>query len=1004
MPYYLNHPFRKNQIKGVLNRLENAMYTAVADLKVEAWTTREPVPFAKRRSGKKLTLSPGDKWGGLFDCAWFHFTGRVPASAAGRKVVMLIDVNGELCVVDACGVPARGLTSVKSSYDMSLGSPGKRALSFLNRARGGEKVDLWADAGCNDLFGKLLENGAFKEARIAICNEQLRGLFYDYEVLHNLMSLLPEDSARQQQILQALSDAANALRRYDESEAKAARAILAPQLAKGGGTPSFTLSAVGHAHIDLGWLWPIRETYRKGARTFSTVLELMERYPDYVFGASQAQLFQWMKDLYPELYRKIKRRVAEGRFEAQGGMWVEMDCNVPSGESMVRQFLYGKRFFRDEFGLDMKIMWEPDVFGYSGALPQIMKKSGVDYFMTQKLSWNKINVFPHHSFWWQGIDGTKVLAHMPPEDTYNSSAAPRALLKAEKNFKDKSLSDRGLMLFGIGDGGGGPGPEHLERLMRAKSLSGLPAVVQEPAARSFKRIEPQARPFKTWVGELYLEYHQGTYTSQARNKYYNRKMEFGLRELELMSCLAGLAAGAKYPQRELDAIWKEVLLYQFHDILPGSSIKRVYDESCARYAVLDEQTRQLTQKADAVFARQIDTSGARRPAVVFNSLSWDRAEWVKAGGKWRQVSVPGMGYATVELAGKAPAASGVLSASARKLENDILRVTFAKDGTLASVYDKPQRREVLSGGAGNLLTIYDDQGSAWDFSFTYADDQKWAFDLVSSEARVDGPRAIMRQSRAFGASTLTQEIILTQGSRRLDFVTQVDWHETHKMLRVSFPVAVQASEATCEIQFGAIRRPTHSNTTWDMAKFEICAQRWIDLSQRDYGVALLNNCKYGHRVHENVLDLNLLRSPQHPGVRADEGRHEFTYSLLPHEGDHVAGGVVRAGYELNVPLRVLAAPKRKGALPPSGSFIQCDAPNVIIDTVKKAQDGGDLIVRLYEAHGAAARAKVRFGFPIKSAQLANLMEEAGRKLKVSGNAIILEFRPFEVHTLRVSHE
>lgn len=471
MPYY--HKETKKYLRSVLETLDKKIYSSISELKVTAWCSPEPLPFQKRLSGKKKILRPGQKWGDLFDCAWFHFTGEIPKSVMGRKIVLLIDVNGEACVVDKIGNPVLGLTHVSPGYDATLGMSGKRVVPITQKAKGGEKIDLWADAGCNDLFGVLQGNGTLKEASIAICREEIRKLYYDFEVLYELMNLVPEDRTRHYTILAALNDAANQLTDYSDEEVSRAREILAPELKKKNGDVSLKVSTIGHAHIDLGWLWPIRETLRKGARTFSTVTEMMQRYPDYVFGASQPQLYQWIKDYYPALYAKIKRRIAEGRWEPQGATWVEADINISGGEALVRQFLYGKKFFREEFGKEMKILWQPDVFGYIATLPQLMKKSGVDYFMTQKLSWSLYNLFPHHTFLWEGIDGTKILSHMPPENTYNSSATPRAIFNAEKNFLDKSVADRVLLLFGIGDGGGGPGEEHLERLAREKNINGL---------------------------------------------------------------------------------------------------------------------------------------------------------------------------------------------------------------------------------------------------------------------------------------------------------------------------------------------------------------------------------------------------------------------------------------------------------------------------------------------------------------------------------------------------
>ena len=592
-------PYRPAVARGSLaeveHRIKAAVYTPLAALAASAWVTPEPVPFARRRDGRELRLLPGDQWSeAVFDCAWFRFTGTVPAAAKGQDVVLLIDVNGEGCVVDEAGRPRLGLTNVNSTFDREHGEPGKRVVPFRAPAEGGEIVEIWVEAGANDLFGVRQDNGQLKEALVALRNPNLHVLQYDFEVLHELLRLLPATSARAVSLRQALVRAAGLLRDITDAKAAVARAILAPLLAARGSDRSLTISAVGHAHMDLAWLWPIRETIRKCGRTFATTLDLMERYPDYVFGASQPQQYDWVKEHYPDLYARIKRRVAEGRWEVQGAMWVEPDTNLPGGEALIRQILYGKRFFREEFGKDPDCLWVPDVFGYSGALPQILAKSGVPYFMTQKLSWSLVTRHPYHTFWWEGIDGSKVLAHMPPEATYDSAADPRSVLAAAQNFLEKGVSDRCLMLFGIGDGGGGPGEEHLERLAREADLAGLCPVVQEPARAFFHHIAADGARLPTWSGELYLERHQGTYTTQGRIKRFNRKLELALRELELMAAMAAIFAGMPYPRARLERIWKEVLLYQFHDILPGSSITRVYDEATPRYEALLKETAALT--------------------------------------------------------------------------------------------------------------------------------------------------------------------------------------------------------------------------------------------------------------------------------------------------------------------------------------------------------------------------------------------------------------------------
>ncbi|HEY4470851.1 MAG TPA: glycoside hydrolase family 38 C-terminal domain-containing protein [Stellaceae bacterium] len=981
--------------------IKAAVYTPIAELRASVWVTPEPVPFADRQQGRKLALRPGQRWSkAAFDCAWFHFTGTAPAAAAGKEIVLLIDLSGEGCVVDEEGRPVLGLTSISSGFSRELGEPGKRVVPFRPAAAGGEAVDLWVEAGANDLFGVRRNNGVLQEAAIAIRNPELHALHYDFEVLHALLRQLPEDSGRAVQLRRALQKAGALLRNFTEEETAAARAVLRPELARRNKAAPLMVWAVGHAHMDLAWLWPIRETIRKCGRTFATALAMLEHYPDYIFGASQPQQYAWVKEHYPSLYQGIKQRVAEGRWEVQGAMWVESDINVPSGESLIRQILYGKRFFRDEFGKEPMCLWQPDVFGYSGSLPQLLVKSGVRHFMTQKLSWNWVTRHPHHTFLWQGIDGSAVLAHMPPEDTYNSSASPAALAKAAQHFIDKDVSDSCLMLFGIGDGGGGPGEEHLERLAREKDLDGLPPVVQRPAEEFFRHIEADSERYATWAGELYLERHQGTYTTQGRSKRYNRQLELALRELEFAAAVAAEVAGADYPHAALERIWKEVLLYQFHDILPGSSITRVYDEALARYAVLTREVAELTSAADAALCRRIGRTAAKRPAVIVNSLSWDRSEWLKLDGRWMKASVPSLGYAAIDATAETLFDAPKVSESL--LENEKLRLAFDRTGAITSCFDKEAGREALAPGTlGNVLAVYQDDGDAWDIPMNYRERAPQRPKLKSVEIVRDGPRVALCHTYRIGKSTLRQEVVLLAGSRRIDFVTSVDWHEAGKMLRTSFVPSVSAREAVCDIQFGSIRRPTHTNTPADWAKFEICAHKWIDLSDRGYGVALLNDSKYGHRVQGNVLDLNLLRSPGHPDPIADRGEHRFTYSLYPHAGDHVAGGVVRAGYELNMPLRVLDGAPADGPLAPSASWFRVDTPGIVIETVKQAEDGSGFIVRLYEAAGASSHTELRCGFAIAEAAETNLIEEDAVPLEVSGGGLPLDFRPFEIRTLRL---
>ncbi|WP_375295216.1 alpha-mannosidase [Paenibacillus sp.] len=1011
MPY---EKVRPESLKSMLRRLEKSIYVPLSELHVTVWVTPEPVPYGERRSGQRSELRAGDRWGNLWDCGWFHFTGQVPKEATGTKVVLLIDVNGELCIVDHEGNPKQGLTNINSEFDTSLGLPGKRVVHICESSTGEETIDLWADAGCNDLFGQF-RSGTLKEAVIAICREQVRQLYYDAEVLIETAEQLPSGSARKEKMYRALSDVSLLLTELTDERVAEARRILGKELAMRGGDPALTISAIGHAHIDLAWLWPIRETIRKGARSFSTALRMMERYPDYVFGASQPQLYDWMKAYYPKLYSEIKERIKEGRWEPQGAMWVESDTNVPGGESLVRQVLYGKRYFQQEFGHEINTLWMPDVFGYSASLPQILKKSGVTYMMTQKLSWNMYNRHPHHTFFWEGIDGSRVLTHMPPEDTYNSPAAPRSIMKAEKEYLDKNVSDRCLMLFGIGDGGGGPGEEHLERLSRVKNLLGLAPVVQEPSERFFEKLAEDGARYQSWRGELYLEKHQGTLTSQARNKRFNRKMEKALRELEFASVLAWMTNGYPYPSEELERIWKEVLLYQFHDILPGSSIKRVYDESLERYAMmLDQVERMIATSYKSIASSMCLPDQKEKSIVMFNSLPWEREEWLKLDDEWLRLRVPSMGFVSgdsgiVSIANKDATLSEMrVSLTERAAENDLLKVTFGTDGGIVSIWDKESEREViLPGETANALRLYHDEGDAWDFPSTYRQSGGTPLMIEGFEPFIDGPTTGFLIRYRFGQSSLSQKVVLTAGSRRIDFVTEVDWKESSRMLRTSFPVNVRSDHVNCEIQFGYMKRPTHRNTMWDYAKDEICAHHWIDLSEPDYGVALLNDCKYGHRAEDNVLDLNLLRSPSYPDPEADRAKHGFIYSLFPHQGDHVQAEVYKRGYELNVPLRTVETPNHIGegtVAKPAGtdSFLKLDHPNVMVETVKRAEDGEDIIIRLYETAGTRIQTTLHTAFRMSEAWLADMLERRIQPLDIKGQTLNLTFAPFEIMSLRLT--
>lgn len=992
---------RLHNILSFKNTIYSNIYKKICRLDIEAYLSKEPLSWQDRTKGEKKKLQPGDKWGDLFDCAWFHFTGSVPAEGAGKHIVLLIDINGEACVFDDNGNPILGLTNGSSAFDTAPDMSLKRVVELSKSAKSSQPIDIWADAGCNDLFGRLSNDGKIKQAEIAICRDNIKSLFYDYWVLCELSAVLDKQSARYAKVIESLYNAMRALQSFDDQNIETARNALAPELERKNCDYCMSVSAVGNSHIDLAWLWPIRETIRKAARTFSTVLDLMDRYSDYKFGASQAQLYLWVKKHYPVLYTRIKEKIKQGRWELHGGLWVEADGNVPSGESLIRQFLYGKRFFRDEFGIDVKSLWLPDTFGYPSAIPQIMKTCGADYFMTQKLSWNSINKFPYHTFYWHGLDGTAVLAHMLPEETYNSHAGPKTISMIERNYAQKNISDRALLLFGIGDGGGGPGEQHLEQLQRLKNLNGVAPVKQEFGSDFFKHIDNETISYPHWRGELYFEKHQGTLTTQARNKKYNRLVERKLHDLEFLSCIAAVK-GFDYPQQKIDEIWQEALLYQFHDILPGSSIKRVYDESTARYEIMLSEISHMTEAAIDYICRGFNSAKMKEPVAVFNTLSWKRSEWLKINNSWFKANVDSMGWTALDLA-EAKNQIPALKAEKNLLENDRLILKFSDDGSIQSVIYKENNFECISKDKkANVLKVYIDTADAWEVPSEYWNTPYGTFKLKTVNAYIDGPTGVIEQTYEYNLSTINQKIVLTAGSDRVDFITNVDWNETFRMLRAEFPVNVFVDYATCDIQFGSIRRPTHTNTSWDKAKFEICVHKFVDISQTDRGVALLNNCKYGFRVVDNVIDINLLRSSQTPGVAIDKGSHEFTYSLYPHKGNHVQANVAQAAYELNSPLIARKISAAQQGSENSSSIFSIDSDSVVIETVKKAQDSDDLVIRLYENTGGSCSAVLKIILPLKNVWLSDGMENEIENIKTENNAIALTFRPWEIKTIKCS--
>jgi alpha-mannosidase len=751
------------------------------------------------------------------------------------------------------------------------------------------------------------------------------------------------------------------------------------------------LGAIGHAHLDTAWLWPLEETWRKLVRTTTNQLGLMERYPEHVFAHSQAQHYAWLAERAPDLYERVKAAVGRGQWVPAGGSWIEPDCNLPSGESLARQLILGQRFFERELGHRCTEFWQPDVFGYTAQLPQIMREAGISRFLTQKLSWNRFTQPEHHTFTWRGLDGSEVLTHFPPADTYNAEATVEELRGSDRDYKDHGRSHHALLVFGHGDGGGGPTAEMLERLRRARDLLGLPPTDLQAPEAFFDALEADARDLRTVVGELYFEFHRGTYTSQAAVKRGNRRGEHALHDAELLAAVAARRTGAAYPPEPLEILWRTLCLNQFHDILPGTSITEVNVR-----AARDLEGVRSSASALAEAALSALSAGSGEPVPV-NTRGFPRRE-VTPGpdGALVMAEVPPCGAGVVVEAEDVVRADRLPDGGV-VLENAHLTARLTAGGALASVVHRASGREALA-GPGNVLELYEDEPvrwDAWDVDPAHLETGEPSAPAEGvAELRSDPLRAEAVFERPVGERSHVRQVIrLDACARRLEIHTEADWHEDHRMLKAAFPLAVHATEATYEVAFGAVRRPTHASTRADLARYEVPGHRWADLSEHGFGVALLTDSTYGYSARDGVLRLSLLRAPSAPDPAADRGRHVFAYAVLPHAGSWEDGGVVGEAAAFNAPLRW-------GTGLPAGAWAEVlDAPGLVLDTVKRAEDSGALVLRLYEAHGGRGSARVRVDGLVSGARRANLLEEPGEVVAVDGDALIVPFRPWELITL-----
>ncbi|TFD52951.1 alpha-mannosidase [Cryobacterium frigoriphilum] len=1021
----------------VRERLVPAVHRAAVPLTVTAWVvpgsvTDAPVPFAEAVTRPFTPFAVGEPWGRPWGTVWFHLTGSVPddwAAAVDTRVEVVVDLGFSL---SAPGFQAEGL--VYSADGRIL-----KGLESLNRSVPvtGRHVDLYVEAAANpNIAGdfSFAPTGAgdpatagdealyvLRQADVSLRDLPVWQLLHDVLALDGLRRELPEASSRRANLLRALERCVDVVDPHDVTgTARAGRAALAGVLARGANASAHRVHAVGHAHIDSAWLWPTRETVRKVARTFSNVLALIEQHPGFVFAASSAQQYAWLKQHYPELFERVRAAVASGVFVPAGGMWVESDTNMPGGESLARQFMHGKAFFLREFGVEPLDVWLPDSFGYSAALPQIVRAAGSRWFLTQKLSWNDTNRFPHHTFLWEGIDGSRLFTHFPPVADYNAQLSGLELARAERLFAEKGHANSSLVPFGWGDGGGGPTEEMLAAAARTADLEGSPTVQLSSPAQFFTAAEAEYKHPPVWSGELYLEFHRGTYSGQARTKRGNRRSEHMLREAELWATTASVRTGATYPAHELERAWQTVLLGQFHDILPGSSIAWVHQEAERQYAVVERMLTSLIETAVRTLA------GAGQSAALLNAGPYPLAGVPALGGL-----AAGTGTGVAAGAGSETDAARASSGDAPRhtpatvestpaglvLRNAHVAVTIDADGLFSSVRDLATDRELIPTGArGNLLQLYRDTPNQWDAWDIDAHYRHTVTDLAAAESvtPVDAGHplaAAVRITRSLGGSTVVETITLDDDSHAVDLHFEIDWHERQKLLKLTFPLDVLAERAASEIQFGHVFRPTHANTSWDAARFETVAHRWIHVGEPGYGVAIANDAVYGHSIFRapttqsdarptTTVQLSLLRAPLYPDPSADQGSHEFRVAIRV--GASLADAVAE-GYRLNLPLRKVTG-VGPGAIKP---LLHVDNPAVVVEAVKLAEDGsGDVVVRLYEAHGTRARARLTRSFEAADAYETDLLERPlpGPVAAQTqfGAEFTLTLRPFQLVTLRYS--
>ncbi|WP_017814569.1 alpha-mannosidase [Paenibacillus shenyangensis] len=1059
---------------------EQKLKSRLQELSMYRYREAIPVPSfqAREDSGEEIhpaapqpdenwnTMELGEYWSGRDRFLWLSAEAEIPESWQGRTLLGRFHFgltgggtnSGFESLLYLNGQPYQGVDSNHIEVFLPEDAAGRtHQLTFR----------LWS--GLEGGGQPKVQRHELRTAEICWLDEPSDNLYYTGMAALETVEVLEEHSSERADLLRAVD---RAFRQIDWSEpgtphfydsVQQAEQLLTTMLEAIGKHSSVQLTAVGHTHIDVAWLWRLKHTRQKAIRSFSTVMRLMERFPEYVFLQTQPQLYDYVKQDAPELYEQIKAKIAEGRWEAGGAMWLEADCNLISGESLTRQLLMGTRFYKEEFGVESDYLWLPDVFGYSWALPQILRKSGIHTFMTTKISWNQYNRMPHDTFRWRGIDGSEVLTHFITTTepwsqpgswfyTYNGQLVPKTVKGSWEAYRDKEMNRELLVSYGYGDGGGGVNRTMLEMRRRLDRIPGLPHVRTGTAGDYFRRLQQTVAEtdsyVHTWDGELYLEYHRGTYTSQAYNKRMNRKLELLYRDAEWISAWQSARSGewSDYPQKQLNEGWKIILRNQFHDIIPGSSIREVYEDSRIEY----EQSWQIGSRVWEQGSQQLAAAGNEISSVsgasytVWNSSPWARTEiitlpvhseqrtglWKDATGQeltavqqqdqWiiRVENVPALGCTTITLDAsdhsikpiieERSLTDSIAAPSAQPLIVEDYRATtpfyeleWNNAGQLTRLYDRQAEREVLAPGArANVLQLFEDKPlnfDAWDIDIFYQEKMKEITMLVRTEViECSLLRAVVHFEWQVGQSTIIQQMVLYADDRRIDFVTQADWHERQQLLKVAFPVHIRATEATYDIQYGNVKRPTHWNTSWDSARFESVGHQWADLSDRGYGVSLLNDCKYGYDIKDNIMRLSLIKCPIHPDTEADQGYHAFTYSLLPHQGDWLQGNTVPAAWALNNPLRYTEGHMDHGG----ASMFTLSGHTAMISAIKKAEDHNHVILRVHDFSGSRQTLMLDSTLPVTGYRECNLMEQPEQEFQ---HEVPIRFvlEPYEIKTFEI---